>query len=571
LTATTELELDEAAEFEKLYREASAGLVWYDDAMDHQWSGALFGTASPRWILGDEMGLGKTLTSIMWLDLIGAKKVVIVCEAGVVEQFAGEVMRWAPHRTAYVLAKKRPQARAEIMREVWLKREAVILVNYEIWRKDHALLESMVRWQPDTVIVDEAHNIKSTRTSNYDYVSALITLDNKCPKCGTAMFGLLMPKVPGESRRKPAHCPGCGWDRTQPRKNTDGRWAYWQNTRSVQNVLFMTGTPILNTPTDLYPMLHLIDPLMFPEKKQFEQNYTITDFTGKRVFLKGGAARIRELMAPFYIARSREDAGITLPEQRVHIMAMDLDRQTYPKQYRVIQQVSKAATIMLESGQSATLMHLLSIITRKRQANVWPGGIRIEDGLGNVILDVSTEIQESQKLDEILDAVEVLQAEGRRQIIFSQFKSALVEMERRMHQRGIRAVRLDGDTSKTTRQAIRDDFAAGVEHPRWDVVLANYRTGGTGLNLTGANVTHILDEEWNPGKRDQAYARTNRIGQVRDSDVYVWRLRATIDTWMAGIIAHKEKQLQLFEGEYREDFGQMARDLTEKMKSGEVA
>lgn len=74
------------------------------------------------------------------------------------------------------------------------------------------------------------------------------------------------------------------------------------------------------------------------------------------------------------------------------------------------------------------------------------------------------------------------------------------------------------------------------------MVLVHYKTGGAGLNLTAAEVTHIMDEEWNAGKRDQAYARNHRIGQDVETDVYIWRAPG-VDMWMANLIAMKERMV----------------------------
>lgn len=56
-------------------------------------------------------------------------------------------------------------------------------------------------------------------------------------------------------------------------------------------------------------------------------------------------------------------------------------------------------------------------------------------------------------------------------------------------------------------------------------------------------MTHILDEEWNAGKRNQAYARNHRIGQVHESDVHVYRVPSSVDTWMSSLINMKERMV----------------------------
>lgn len=135
--------------------------------------------------------------------------------------------------------------------------------------------------------------------------------------------------------------------------------------------------------------------------------------------------------------------------------------------------------------------------------------------------------------------------QGHRQVVFSQFRTALEEFEKRLKKAGIRVVRFDGSTPNKLRNEIKNNFyRAKGETPKWDVVLVHYRTGGTGVNLTAATITHMLDEEWNDGKKQQAKARTRRIGQTEPSKVLIYRIPKTVDTFMANLIATKRRMAE---------------------------
>jgi SNF2 family DNA or RNA helicase len=220
---------------------------------------------------------------------------------------------------------------------------------------------------------------------------------------------------------------------------------------------------------------------------------------------------------------------------------VDLDPARYPLQARTIDQISRFAQIALTDGTTMTLMHLISIILRKRQANVWPGGIEMKDANGDVVFSVGSEVQESVKMDVCQDKIMSFHAEGHRQIVFSQFKTALAEFESRLTKAGMKVARFDGDTKDPEREKIRHDFR--FKGGDADVVLVHYRAGGSGLNLQGATITHILDEEWSAGKRNQGYARNHRIGQDDVTDVFVYRLPNSVDTFMANLIHYKEKMM----------------------------
>ena len=79
-----------------------------------------------------------------------------------------------------------------------------------------------------------------------------------------------------------------------------------------------------------------------------------------------------------------------------------------------------------------------------------------------------------------------------------------------------------------------------------DSVSQSRSLGGVGLNLTAATQMIICDEEFNPGKRDQAYDRLHRIGQTESVTIHVIRVKNSIDDWLAGIMEQKEDMVNGF-------------------------
>ena len=546
-----------------------------DSILPHQWQACQFGAVAKRWILGDGVGLGKTRSVVAWLDLVEAKRVLIVCEANIANQFAGEVMTLAPHRTIINLYDLRPSQKDNKKITVPMKKhalldslmsmdEAIVVVNFEVWRKDHDIIAKLLDWEMDTVVVDEAHNLKTTSTANFKYLKTLIAVDNVCAKCSGHIQGLYDPEHlrAKPSKKVPQPCEHCGWRIGEPTgKKYATKFDTLMSTRSVKNVCFTTGTPILNDPTDLFSLLHLVNPILFPTKAAFQREYlTMNYHANKWEFRTGAMTKLKPMLSDIFLARTLEDTGIVLPEQNVRVWPVELDKNVYAKQYRTIKQISEAAQIILDSGEEASIMHLMSLITRKRQANVWPGGIVITDTrkesptYGDILLDVGTEVRESVKMDEIADHIIKLKDVGDEfgqkhpvQLVFSQFKTGLAEFEDRLRDRGLSVARFDGDTTNKLRAEIKHNLnRSNEELPKWDVVLMNYKTGGTGLNLTWATATHILDEEWGPGKRNQAYGRSKRIGQTERTLVFVYRIPRSIDTWMSNTIKRKESLIEGF-------------------------
>lgn len=573
-------------EFDKI----TAGFSWREFAFEHQIEGAKYLASAKRAILGDAMGLGKTLTSLIACDMLKAQKILVVVPDDIVSNFLKEIKHWAPHRTPVLLGKQTVAVRHTVLDTVLpIMSEFIAVINYSAWRSDAPMLDKIIKLRLDTIILDEAHSIKNTRTSAFKGINKLALADNQCPKCFEAVQLVHMSSTDRETLFKEAgvmithpsyyacagnqsttssvmasskfdSSKGCGWNQIvdQTAKVTRPYGAM----RSVKHVFPMTGTPLLNKPSDLYPLLHIIDDKAFDSQKNFENAFCHVGYDGRVTFKSGGLESLTKKLGGRYIARTRQTAGVVLPEQTIVVHDIEMDHEKYPKQAKVIRDLSRHAMLIFDDEtKNIPALQVIELILRKRQANVWPGGINLKDPeTGMVIFSVEEEVKESIKLDKIIGwdkesrsvvglAPELVES-GERVVIFSQFKSPLIELERRMNKVGIRVARFDGDTPQSKRDTIKIDFDrkfTGESNYQFDVLLCNYRTGGVGLNFTAATQIIILDEEWNPGKAEQAYGRVHRIGQTEKSTVHILRLARTIDEWMANLIEGKKAMIDGFD------------------------
>ena len=582
-------------EFDKLV----AALAWREFALDHQISGAKFMATSRRAILGDKMGLGKTLTSLMTIDMLRAHtlnhlevsvsgktngaRILVIAPSDIVTNFQREIAHWAPHRLVANIRGINKQQRDIIINALVNVPEFILLVNYEAWRRDKQLIPMLNALQFDTIILDEAHKVKNRKTSTFKGVKELVFAKNQCPVCG----GLIVTRTDAYGLDRmycPKQCDVAPVAEMVTREYGSIATQYMYS--SVSNVFPMTGTPILNRPQELFPLLHLLDPMRFSDEYQFLRMYCEQDsYTQKWKFRFGGIERLMSNLSGRIIARDRNAAGIKLPPQEVIVHELEVNESEYPEQYKVMQDLRKFASVQVGKDEAVSIMHLLALITRERQAAVWPAGIVMKslDGLEVMTCDA----RESVKIDSVIrynsnedewegllpDAVSIDGADGgpvlgvdgkwvgERVVLFSQFTEPLREIKRRCDRAKIPCVILDGSTPEHTREAIKLDFDRNTsgDRPKWAVVLANYRSGGEGLNFTECTQTIILDEEWNPGKRDQAYGRTDRVGQTEETTVHVLRVAESIDMWMHSLITEKEKIVEGFEGA-------VAQDTTEQLK-----
>jgi SNF2 family DNA or RNA helicase len=142
----------------------------------------------------------------------------------------------------------------------------------------------------------------------------------------------------------------------------------------------------------------------------------------------------------------------------------------------------------------------------------------------------------SAKLEAFLELWRELSAAGHRPLVFSQFTSHLALVRQELDRLGVTYAYLDGQTPSAERQRQVASFQAGVG----ELFLLSLKAGGTGINLTAADVVVHLDPWWNPAAEDQATDRAHRIGQLRPVTVVRLVVRETIEE--AVLALHHEKR-----------------------------
>jgi SNF2 family DNA or RNA helicase len=551
------------------YLEKAAGFKWREQAYRHQLDGATRLASAKRAILGDKRGLGKTLTSIAFMDMSEARKILIVTPRDVMGNFQREINGWADHRPSQILGgmtKDRRDGFLTLCASPMMK-DLLLIINYEAWRKDPSLIAKIADIKFDTVICDEAHMMKNDTTSAFKGVNQIVYAENCCPLCSGAPEKWRNP-VTGISITR---CSVCLYESKE-----------FGDFCSVKNCVPMTGTAILNRPDDLWPLLYLVDRVKFPSKMQFLNAYCDVNLEGRWIFKSGGEKRLTASLGMRYIARDAKSAGVTMPPQEVTHHYLEPEPGLYPMQFNVMHQIEKLGAIKMADDVSLNIAAAIAELTRRRQAVVWPAGIVIRDPKTKEVL-YRANAHESQKMDKV--EATVLQAfeEEDRVVVFSQFKEALKELDRRLVEHGFNVARYDGDTREDQRQIIQKDFDVKTAYPHsfdkpcipscpnwqpewqrfidgdysegdrptcsggytYDVVLCNYKTGGVGLNLNAARQMVIMDREWNDGKEEQAFGRIQRLDTKHDTIVHVIHIENTVDEFMDNLIEFKRK---IFEG-----------------------
>ena len=266
----------------------------------------------------------------------------------------------------------------------------------------------------------------------------------------------------------------------------------------------LTGTPIENRLSELWNLFDLLMPGYLFSHERFVERIE------KPVTLSGdpeARARLAKLVQPFLLRRLKKDVLKELPPKLEHVHRIALGEEER-KVYHAY--AMKAADELRGSGEK---LQILAALTRLRQICCDPA-LCFENYEG-----------ESSKLEACVELVQSMTENGHQVLLFSQFTSMLERIRERLDKAGITHYTLEGSTSKERRAALVKSFNAGGAQ----VFLISLKAGGTGLNLTAADVVIHYDPWWNRAAQDQATDRAHRIGQQSCVQVYQLIAQDTIE------------------------------------------
>jgi len=250
---------------------------------------------------------------------------------------------------------------------------------------------------------------------------------------------------------------------------------------------------------------------------------------------KERATRLKEQIAPFIMRRLKNNVLSELPPKTETVLMAEMQ----PEQQRIyMAHLLKAKGELDELISAGTLkggrLQILAQLTRLRQICCHPS-LCIENYRGG-----------SGKLDLAMETVQIAIDSGHRVLLFSQFTEMLAILQKSMQKAGISYFYLDGTTGAEDRIDRVNRFNAG----EGSVFLISLKAGGTGLNLTGADIVIHYDPWWNPSVMDQASDRAYRLGQ--DKAVQVFNLVA-MQSLEERIMELQEKKRKLIDAVLTED------------------
>lgn len=313
-------------------------------------------------------------------------------------------------------------------------------------------------------------------------------------------------------------------DEAQNIKNAASQAARAVKTIRAKHRFAMTGTPIENRLSELWSIFDFLMPGYLLTYKKFKDR-----FEGPVVRDANEKARenLHLMVAPFILRRMKKDVLSDLPEKVETVMESDMTAEQRRVYAAHAAQMMKASDGGLFAGKGK--IEMLAGLTRLRQLCCDPR-LCLEAYTGG-----------SGKLDQLSEIVHDAIAAGHHMLIFSQFTTMLDLIRERLESEGVSLMMLTGDTDKEERMRMVARFNEGAA----DAFLISLKAGGTGLNLTGADVVIHYDPWWNMAAQNQATDRAYRIGQTKG--VQVIRLIAS-DTVEERILRIQESKQALGDG-----------------------
>ncbi|MBO4345660.1 MAG: DEAD/DEAH box helicase [Victivallales bacterium] len=300
-------------------------------------------------------------------------------------------------------------------------------------------------------------------------------------------------------------------DEAQAIKNPEAQITQAVRALKADCRLALTGTPLENRLRDLWSIMDFLNPGLWGTWVDFELKFDSTS----------GYGRLRKQLRMLMLRRKKENVDLELPPKTVEVVGIEMD-DAVRKRYNG--ELLKARNQADAGGR----MGILAALTRLRMFCCAP---ELVNGCGEV---------ESAKLDYMMEKVSELIESGHSILVFSQFKSMLEIVERRLDGASIHHFKITGETPVEKRGGIVAEFNESKDA---SVFLLSLKAAGTGLTLTKADYVFMYDPWWNPAAENQAIDRTHRIGQ--DKPVFAYRLmvKGTVEEKVMQIV---EEKRQLF-------------------------
>lgn len=305
----------------------------------------------------------------------------------------------------------------------------------------------------------------------------------------------------------------------------------WQPARAAM----LTGTPVVNTPTDVFPIATFCEPgLLGRNIHEFRDRYVITKpiFRGRRRFDKEvGYRNLEDAQARLLsigLRRLKKDC-LDLPPKVRHRHYCEMGAAQLEAYARMLGLVGEElAALREEHGGRIPLPLVVSQMVRLQQ--VTDGYYPDPDHPERLVW-----IEDAAKFAAADELLEEALACGRKTLLWSRFVPMARKLAERYAAHG--ASYLAGEVKDDDREARKAAFSGD---PDSKVLVLTIGVGGLGLNLQAGSCEIFLDRWWSPAVNEQCEDRCHRSGQLREVDIHILLAEDSIDVHVDGILRKKE-------------------------------
>ena len=319
-------------------------------------------------------------------------------------------------------------------------------------------------------------------------------------------------------------------DEAQNIKNASTHAAQVVGALQTRHRLCLSGTPMENHLGEIWSLFHFLMPGFLGSQARFKELFRTP------IERQGDPERLQQLRAritPFMLRRTKALVASELPPKVETIERVELTGKQADLYETIRLGMEKTVREALNTkGLAKSQITILDALMKLRQVCCDPRLLK---------LAAAQKVKTSAKLEQLMELLPEMVAEGRRILLFSQFTSMLTLIEAELKQRGIPWVKLTG--ASQNRDALIAQFTSGAV----PIFLISLKAGGVGLNLPQADTVIHYDPWWNPAAENQATDRAHRIGQTHTVFVYKLVAQGTIEE---RILALQERKAALADAMY---------------------
>ena len=273
----------------------------------------------------------------------------------------------------------------------------------------------------------------------------------------------------------------------------------------------LTGTPLENSILELWSIFDFVLPGYLNNIKKFKEKYGISDID------KESLSKLELLnyqIKPFILRRKKNEVYKDLPEKIENTIYLELPKMQKALYIKELNSTKKEMDELINNeGFKKARFKILQLLMKLRQICIDPQIL------------YSDYKYDSIKLEKLVEVVKNYILDGHKILIFSSFKKVIDKVELIFNKEKISSYVISGEVKGKTRTELVDKF----NNDNTNCFLITLKSGGTGLNLTSADIVIHLDIWWNPQVENQAADRAHRIGQTRNVSVIKFITKGTIE------------------------------------------